>query len=79
VARTGAAVVFLWAQGSSSRARGPAVATLPNMRPGPTLLLGGPGWLGHPRLPADAQILKDLTSAVDAVIAALGVDGLAAR
>ena len=79
VARTGAAVVFLWAQGSARRSRGPAVATLPAMRPGPALLLGGPGWLGHPRLPVDAQILKDLSSAVDAVTAALGVEGLSPR
>ena len=74
VSRTGAAVVFLWAQGSDRRARGATVTTLPAMRPGHTLLLGGPGWLGHPRLPVDAQILKDLPSAVDAVTAALGVD-----
>ncbi len=79
VARTGAAVVFLWAQGSGRRSRVSTVATLPAMRPGPALLLGGPGWLGHPRLPADAQILKDLSSAVDAVTAALGVDGLSPR
>jgi hypothetical protein len=79
VARTGAAVVFLWAQGTDRPARGATVATLPTMRPGPALLLGGPGWLGHPRLPADAQILKDLPSAVDAVTAALGVDGTSPR
>jgi hypothetical protein len=72
-------VVFLWAQGSGRRSRVSTVATLPAMRPGPALLLGGPGWLGHPRLPADAQILKDLSSAVDAVTAALGVDGLSPR
>jgi hypothetical protein len=79
VARTGAAVVFLWAQGSDRRSRGATVTTLPTMRPGHTLLLGGPGWLGNARLPVDAQILKDLPSAVDAVTAALGVDVTAPR
>jgi hypothetical protein len=79
VARTGAAVVFLWAQGTDRSSRRATVATLPTMRPGHALLLGGPGWLGHPRLPADAQILKDLPSAVDAVTAALGVDGTSPR
>ena len=81
VARTGAAVVFLWAQGSG-RGRGPGLrglATLPAMRPGPALLLGGPGWLGHPRLPVDAQVLKDLASTVDAVTAAVGVETSAQR
>ena len=81
VARTGAAVVFLWSQGSGRR-RGPALTgldTLPVMRPGLTLLLGGPGWLGHPRLPVDAQVLKDLAGAVDAVTAAVGVDSSAQR
>ena len=81
VARTGAAAVFLWAQGSGPgrRPRGSSLATLPVMRPGPALLLGGPGWWGHPRLPDSAVVLKDLASAVDAVTAAVGVERLAPR
>ena len=91
-ARTGPAVVFLWAQGTAAPSSRPApgrggrpagarqagraqLAALPPTRPGSTLLLGGPGWPDHPGLPPSAQILKDLTSAVDAVTAAVGLDG----
>ena len=55
------------------------LAALPAMRPAPALLLGGPGWLSQQGLPADAQVLKDLASAVDAVTAAIGVDAPAPR
>ncbi len=71
--RTGAAVVFLWSQGAPGSPRpDPGVLdALPALRPAPLLLLGGPGWVGGD-LPAQARLARDLGSAVDAVVDAVG-------
>jgi hypothetical protein len=79
VARTGAAAVFLWAQGGDrgGATAGEAVA-LPALRPEPTLLLGGGGWPAA-RRPPQARWLKDLATAVDAVTASVGIERPATR
>jgi MerR family transcriptional regulator, light-induced transcriptional regulator len=73
VGRTGPAVVFVWAQGAGEGRRPVALGTLPVLRSPAVLLLGGPGWAGSER-PPHAEWVTDLASAVDAVVAAIGVD-----
>lgn len=71
--RTGAAVVFLWAQGApgSAAPRTTEIDALPALRPAAQLLLGGPGW--SPKdLPAQGGLVRDLGSAVDAIVDAVG-------
>ncbi|MGH8970218.1 MAG: MerR family transcriptional regulator [Actinomycetes bacterium] len=72
VTRTGAAVVFVWSQGATGRPPPARLATVPAVRPSPTVLLGGPGW-SPDRLPARTRWCPDLASATTAVTAALGV------
>jgi transposase-like protein len=72
--RTGAAVVFLWAQGASgmSPPRAEDLDGLPALRPMPLLLLGGPGWRPH-ELPTQSRWVGELGSAVDAILDGAGV------
>jgi DNA-binding transcriptional MerR regulator len=77
VARTGPAVVFLWAHG----ARGPAV--LPDqdewaVRPRPALLLGGAGWEPQ-RYAGGSSWVADLDEAVAAVVSVVAAGAGAAR
>jgi hypothetical protein len=52
VSRVGAAVVFLWAQGAARRLDPASLSIIPEMRPRPLLVLGGPGWrTGRPAGP----------------------------
>jgi hypothetical protein len=70
--RTGAAVVFLWAQGAPGAPPPTAyhLETLPALRPMPLLLLGGPGWTRD--LPPQGRRVGDLGSAVDAIVDGAG-------
>lgn len=72
--RTGAVVVFLWAQGTAEAAppRASDLEALPALRPMPLLLLGGPGWSSG-ELPPQGRGVSDLGSAVDAIIDGAGV------
>lgn len=65
VVRLGPPVVFLWAQMPE-----PVLPELPPVRPGPTLIVGGPGWV---EVPDGAQHVSDLGGAVGAVRAAMGL------
>lgn len=78
VSRVGAAVVFLWAQGAARRLDPASLSVIPDLRPRPLLVLGGPGWRPGG---ADHSVRRvdDLAGAVDAVLGGLGVDGSAAR
>jgi transposase-like protein len=71
VQRTGAAGVFLWAQGPDP-ARASALEALPAVRPTSALVLGGPGWAGAP-LPGNGRWVPDLGAAVAAVATAVGL------
>jgi MerR family transcriptional regulator, light-induced transcriptional regulator len=78
VSRVGPAVVFLWAQGAARRLDPASLSVIPDLRPRPLLVLGGPGW--HPGGTDHAvRRVDDLASAVQAVLGGLGVDGAAAR
>lgn len=71
--RTGAGVVFLWAQGTNGPpARAADLDALPALRPATLLVLGGPGWR-EPNVPAQARYVRDLGSAVDSIVDAVGV------
>jgi MerR family transcriptional regulator, light-induced transcriptional regulator len=73
VSRVGAAVVFLWAQGAARRLDPASLSVLPDVRPRPLLVLGGPGWLPG----GDSQAVRrvdDLPGAVQAVLGGLGRD-----
>jgi DNA-binding transcriptional MerR regulator len=82
VTRTGAAVVFLWAQGAG-RWHDPAMLdVLPGIRPHPLVVLGGPGWLPPDGLQAGALAVRrvdDLSSAVEVVLVGLGLTTPQAR
>jgi DNA-binding transcriptional MerR regulator len=74
VSRVGAAVVFLWAQGAVRVIDPASLAVIPDLRPRPLLVLGGPGWL--PGDPSQAvRRVDDLAGAVHAVLGGLGLDG----
>lgn len=78
VSRIGAGVVFLWAQGAA-RALDPAtLSIIPDLRPRPLLVLGGPGWRagGTDRF---VRRVDDLAGAVQAVLSGLGLDATASR
>ena len=67
--RTGPAVVFLWAQipGSADAAD---VAQLPDMRPSPTILIGGQGWVGE--APAGVERVGSLAETVSRIAQVVG-------
>jgi DNA-binding transcriptional MerR regulator len=85
VSRVGAAVVFLWAQGAARRLDPASLSVIPELRPRPLLVLGGPGWrpdgtvragdVAGPTSTAHAlRRVDDLAGAVQAVLGALGVE-----
>jgi transposase-like protein len=82
VSRVGAAVVFLWAQGAARRLDPASLKVIPELRPRPLLVLGGPGWRpsgpsgpGGPVSTAHAvRRVDDLAGAVQVVLAGLGLD-----
>jgi len=79
VSRVGAAVVFLWAQGAARRMDPASLSVIPELRPRPLVVLGGPGWLaGEPGGPggSDHATLRvdDLAGAVQAVLGGLGLE-----
>jgi hypothetical protein len=78
VSRVGAAVVFLWAQGAARRPDPAALSVLPDLRPRPLLVLGGPGWRPGGTDHAVRRV-DDLPGAVQAVLGGLGLDNPAAR
>ncbi len=65
VSRSGPPVVFVWAQMADS-ADPSALSLLPRTRPRTTVIVGGPGWR-HP--PSDVVVVRDLETAVAAVVA----------
>lgn len=69
VRRTGPAAVLVWAQipGSSDAA---GLASLPNYRPTPAILIGGPGWFGS--VPAGVARVTSLEDAVERITHAVG-------
>jgi hypothetical protein len=81
VSRVGAAVVFLWAQGAARRLDPASLKVIPELRPRPLLVLGGPGWraggpssAGEPVSTAHAvRRVDDLAGAVHVVLAGLGL------
>lgn len=72
--RTGAGAVFIWSHGAPGAAPPPArdLESLPALRPAPALLVGGPGWI-EAELPPQVRLVRDLGSAVDAIVDAVGV------
>ena len=78
VSRIGAGVVFLWAQGAARRLDPASLSVIPDLRPRPLLVLGGPGWRSGATVPAVRRV-DDLAGAVQAVLGGLGLDGVAAR
>jgi DNA-binding transcriptional MerR regulator len=71
VARTGPAVVVVWSQMRATGAPEPLLS-VPPMRPPVRVLAAGPGWAAD-RLPPGVEPIDDLGSAVDLVLAALGL------
>jgi hypothetical protein len=78
-------VVFLWAQGAAQRLDPASLSVIPELRPRPLLVLGGPGWRNDsPVRPGDARgaastahalrRVDDLAGAVQAVLGALGLE-----
>ena len=67
--RTGPAVVFMWSQipGSADAAD---VAQLPDMRPAPTILIGGQGWVGE--APAGVERVGSLAETVNRIAQVVG-------
>jgi MerR family transcriptional regulator, light-induced transcriptional regulator len=78
VSRTGAAVLFLWAQGAARRLAPSSLSTIPEVRPRAQLLLGGPGWQAG-KTTSTVRRVGDLTSAVALVLDALTLDPLPSR
>jgi len=69
VRRTGPAAVLVWAQIPRS-ADASRLAGLPNYRPTPAILVGGPGWYGD--LPAGVDRVDSLEGAVSRIQHAVG-------
>lgn len=69
VRRTGPAAVMIWAQIPRS-ADVSRLAGLPNYRPTPTILIGGPGWYGE--VPAGINRVESLEEAVGRIQHAVG-------
>jgi hypothetical protein len=67
--RTGPAVVFMWSQIPGS-ADASDVAQLPDMRPAPTLLIGGQGWVGE--APAGVERVCSLAETVNRIAQVVG-------
>ena len=67
--RTGPAVVFMWSQIPGS-ADASDIAQLPDMRPAPTLLIGGKGWVGE--VPAGVERVCSLAETVNRVAQVVG-------
>jgi len=67
--RTGPAVVFLWSQipGSAETA---GITELPAMRPAPTILIGGKGWVGE--TPAGVERVGSLAETVNRIAQVVG-------
>jgi DNA-binding transcriptional MerR regulator len=67
--RTGPAVVFMWSQipGSADASN---IAQLPDMRPAPTLLIGGKGWVGE--VPAGVERVCSLAETVNRIAQVVG-------
>jgi DNA-binding transcriptional MerR regulator len=89
VSRVGAAVVFLWAQGAARQLDPASLSIIPELRPRPLLVLGGPGWRpggpaaaagvpagpGRPGGTAHAvRRVDDLVGALQAVLGGLGLE-----
>jgi DNA-binding transcriptional MerR regulator len=69
VQRIGPAAVFIWSQTSAS-GDASAVAGLPQFRPTPAVIVGGPGW--PEALPAGVDRVETLADAVARIARALG-------
>ena len=67
--RTGPAVVFMWSQIPGS-ADASDIAQLPDMRPAPTLLFGGQGWVGE--APAGVERVSSLAETVNRIAQVVG-------
>jgi DNA-binding transcriptional MerR regulator len=67
--RTGPAVVFMWSQIPGS-ADASDIAQLPDMRPAPTLLIGGKGWVGE--VPAGVERVCSLAETVNRIAQVVG-------
>ena len=67
--RTGPAVVFMWSQIPGS-ADASDVALLPDMRPAPTILIGGQGWVGE--APAGVERVGSLAETVNRIAQVVG-------
>lgn len=78
VTRTGAAVLFLWAQGAARRLDPSALRAIREVRPRPQLVIGGPGWRAGDKL-STVRRVDDLSSAVQVVLDALGLEGTPPR
>jgi MerR family transcriptional regulator, light-induced transcriptional regulator len=73
VSRIGAGVVFLWAQGAARRLDPASLSVIPDLRPRPLLVLGGPGWRSG-GAGQSVRRVDDLAGAVQAVLGGLGLD-----
>lgn len=69
VRRTGPAAVLVWAQLPGSAAAAD-LARLPNYRPTPTILIGGPGWFGE--IPQGVSRVGSLQDAVERIAHSVG-------
>lgn len=69
VRRTGPAAVLVWAQLPGSAAAAD-LARLPNYRPTPTILIGGPGWFGD--VPTGISRVSSLQDAVERIAHSVG-------
>jgi hypothetical protein len=78
VGRTGAGVLFLWAQGAAGRLDPGELAALPELRPRPLLLLGGPGWRPGDDL-VTVRHVDSLALAVSLVLDGLGLEPIRTR
>jgi MerR family transcriptional regulator, light-induced transcriptional regulator len=67
--RTGPAVVFMWSQIPGS-ADASDIAQLPDMRPAPTILFGGQGWVGE--APAGVERVSSLAETVNRIAQVVG-------
>jgi hypothetical protein len=69
VQRIGPAAVLVWSQ-TDLTGDPKAVASLPQFRPAPSVLVGGPGWFGD--LPRGVDRVTSLPDAVDRIARAVG-------